>query len=89
MRSNQYGGVYVWTLLPYSSGGITYLAENDIYGNVSVSGVYTNGTAGSPFAASYTLLFYSVVIKGSAGNRNSSIDYSNYEEVKAYYNLKD
>lgn len=37
----------------------------------------------------YTTYRYIVVPGGMAGGRKATVDYSNYEEVKAYYNLPD
>jgi len=81
------GGNPIYTLLPLTNGGIYYYASNDSFGNVIVNLLYANGNAGSPLASNNTFTFYSVVIKGAAGLRKASIDYSNFEDVKAYYKL--
>lgn len=43
----------------------------------------------SSYALSPQMIRYVIIPGGVAGGRKAAIDYSNYEEVKKYYNLKD
>lgn len=54
--------------------------------------IYTrnsDNTSGSPWLTNITFLFKAVVIKSSEIQQNPDVDLSNYEEVKAKFNLEE
>ena len=81
------GTMLSWSSTPYINNGIQYMSGNDGTGNVWVKCQYTNGSTVSPYTTATQVGFKSVVIKGDAGLRKASINYSNYGEVAAYYGL--
>ena len=87
------GGTY-YSLLPYTilyepvPKNVLVYAEIDQTGLVWIETVWDDGSIGSPWTSDVTIAFKAVHIKGVSGNK-SSIDYSDYEQVKKYYNLPD
>tara|TARA_R110001592_G_scaffold142757_1_gene365067 strand:+ start:69 stop:596 length:528 start_codon:yes stop_codon:yes gene_type:complete len=87
-----YGADY-YVQLPYILGGSTginiYAEFSEVEGFLFINTENANGTSGSPWTSTTTLGFKAVLISSSARLANPDVDYSNYYEVKGYFNLKD
>lgn len=82
-----------WVQIPYVWYNPGYVPVQ-FYPGISSSTlwVYTvraDNVAGSPWATNSTQYFRAVIIKASAGKSTPKTDFSNYNEVKKYYNLTD
>ena len=84
-----------WVLLPwvwYNPGYVPVQFWSSIDRTYKTLWLYTtraDNNTGSPWASTYTAYYKAVVIKASAGKSTPIIDYSNYKEVKEYFNFDD
>lgn len=79
-----------WSGIPLELGNVSFIPEfSDQSGLVFINTLKADGTAGSPFASTFTYGFKVVVIKSSQRLANPNIDYTNYYEVKGAFSLED
>lgn len=83
-----YGGESYYVQTPYAAGNLYVWTEfGGSNGNIFVNTTRADGVAGSPWTATTTLSFKSVLIKSSGLIKNPDLDLSNYNEVKEAFNL--
>ena len=86
---NDYGGDPYYIQLPYTdaaSGGSFYTEVNNVSGLIFQNAENASGNAF--FTSSANIGYKSVLIKGSAlGGLPNDFDFSNYEEVRDYFEL--
>jgi hypothetical protein len=81
---------YVQLPFAENNNGISFYAEfSEVSGYIFVNTIWANGNSGSPWSTSTTLGFKAVLISSAARLANPNIDYTNYNEVKKVFNLKD
>lgn len=79
-----------WTQIPFTYGGITYFPEfSETTGQIYINTIKSDGSAGSPWTATTTLGFKSVLIKSSQRTLQPDLDYSDYLKVKEVFGLED
>lgn len=84
------GSTAYWSSLPMIFSSLNIIPEfSDQTGMVFINTLKSNGTSGSPWASTTTLNFKAVLIKSSQMIANPNVDYTNYNEVKNTFNLKD
>ncbi len=85
-----YGGTDYYVMLPYVvSGFVNVYAEVGENGSIYINTDKADGSAGSPWTSPATFQFKAVLIKSSQIKKHPNVDYSNYSEVKATFNLQD
>jgi hypothetical protein len=86
-------GVDYYSQLPitFPNSTMPFVMYSDLgdNGDITVNIKKLDNSAGSPISIGFPAFFKVIHVKGTAGLRIPSINYSNYEEVKAYYNIED
>lgn len=83
------GGDSYWTQTPVVINNLVNIVPefSDIDGSLFINTLKASGQSGSPWAATTTLAFKSVLIKSSGLKKHPNLDLTDYNEVKKAFDL--